>query len=310
MIIYYGVEGRYRDVTYLALTRCITEDNMITIPIGEDNRCLLFGDPVYGIQKHIKIVDNSTSTIYDSTKSIEIKTGIKQCLRPQLPLLKAWHLTFNKPEDRLEFIHRNMLFTSGNVKEEYPEQLMVAKYLPPYAKVLEIGANYGRNTLTIAALLEDESNFVSLECDKISAEIAIRNRDLNNYMFSIEASALSARPLYQKGHDTFIEENKPVDAKKIDTICWDELQSKYNIKFDTLVADCEGALQFILQDFPNMLDNINLLIVENDYTSMETKREIDEYYKKAGLHLVESKEAGWGSTSLKCLKCFYEVWGR
>jgi len=37
--------------------------------------------------------------------------------------------------------------------------------------------------------------------------------------------------------------------------------------FDTLVADCEGALLPILKDTPEILAKIDLIIVENDYQS-------------------------------------------
>ena len=42
-----------------------------------------------------------------------------------------------------------MLFSSGQIRDEYPEQLLITKYLTPDSKVLELGANYGRSTLTI-----------------------------------------------------------------------------------------------------------------------------------------------------------------
>jgi hypothetical protein len=35
--------------------------------------------------------------------------------------------------------------------------------------------------------------------------------------------------------------------------------------FDTLVLDCEGAFYYILQDTPEILEGIKLLIMENDY---------------------------------------------
>ena len=307
MHIYYGVEGRYRDVTYLVLDKCVVSTNNVVIPADDNSRCALFGDPVYNVLKHIKVVDgrdNKKVTIYDHKTAVILSMNTASM---RVPIIKAWHLNFPTAESRLEFIHNNVLFSNGNVRDEYPEQLMVAKYLAPTAKVLEIGANYGRNTLTIAALLEDERNFVALECDQKNASIARINRDLNNYKFGIEVAALSTRKLYQREWYTYTEEEKPVGATEIATISWPELQRKYDVKFDTLVADCEGALYHILKDIPSLLDNINLVIVENDYASMSIKHEVDAIYRAAGLSLVESKEGGWGPTT-PCLTCFYEVW--
>ena len=43
-----------------------------------------------------------------------------------------------------------------------------------------------------------------------------------------------------------------------------ELKNKYNINFDTLVLDCEGAFYYILMDMPEILENIKLIINEID----------------------------------------------
>ena len=85
-------------------------------------------------------------------------------------------------------------------------------------------------------------------------QILTRNRDINEFKFHIEPSALSARKLFLRGWDSFIEENKPQDAKEVATITWPDLQKKYNIEFDTMVVDCEGALYYILQDYPEILE--------------------------------------------------------
>ena len=308
MRIYYGVEANYIDVTYLAHTKCVGGVNSITIPTGDQQRCKLFGDPMFNVLKHIKVIDDDGKITLYNDKTTVVLT-VDTYLTKSLPLLKAWHLNFPTVNQRLEFIHNNMLFSSGQIRDEYPEQLLITKYLTPDAKVLELGANYGRSTLTIAALLDDESNLVTLECDAKNATVAQTNRDLNNYKFHLEESALSARKLFQKGWNTYTEELKPADAVEIATITWPELQKKYNVQFDTLVADCEGALYYILKDEPSLLDNIKLVIVENDYASMDMKREVDEIYRKAGLVPVESNQGGWGP-STPCLSCFYEVWMR
>ena len=49
------------------------------------------------------------------------------------------------------------------------------------------------------------------------------------------------RKLIQKGWDT-IESDVLLDGyTNVNTITLDQLYSKYNIMFDTLVLDCEGA---------------------------------------------------------------------
>lgn len=49
----------------------------------------------------------------------------------------------------MQKIHSKLNLILGNLLEEYPEQLMTAMYLKKNAKVLELGANIGRNTCVI-----------------------------------------------------------------------------------------------------------------------------------------------------------------
>ena len=81
---------------------------------------------------------------------------------------------------------------------------------------------------------------------------------------------------------------------------------KYNIEFDTLVCDCEGALYYILQDFPELMDNIKLIIIENDFPDLEKKWYCDNIFKKHGLELVHSEAGGY--IEAVCFNFFYQVW--
>jgi len=76
--------------------------------------------------------------------------------------------------------------------------------------------------------------------------------------------------------------------------------------FDTLVLDCEGAFYFILMDMPEILNNINLIIMENDYHEEAHKNYIDNVLLENGFirHYYES--GGWGP----CYDNFFEVWKR
>ena len=87
-------------------------------------------------------------------------------------------------------------------------------------------------------------------------------------------------------------------------VAWDELKLKYPIDFDTLVLDCEGAFYYILKDMPEILDNIKLIIVENDYYDLSHKIYVDDVLRKCNFYNIYKKEGGWGP----CYYNFYEVW--
>ena len=115
---------------------------------------------------------------------------------------------------------------------------------------------------------------------------------------------MSKRNLIQIGWDT-IESNILLDGfKSVKNITLEELHSKYNIHFDTLVLDCEGALYYILTDMPEILDNVNLIIMENDYWDISKKNYVDSILKKYNFYVDYVESGGWGP----CFSNFFEVW--
>ena len=181
---------------------------------------------------------------------------------------------------------------------------MVVRYLTGNEKVLEIGGNIGRNSLVIASILENQKNLVTLESHPDIAKALHENRDLNNSNFQIESSALSNRKLIQKGWDTVPSDTLQDGWNWINTVTFSELKNKYNIDFDTLVLDCEGAFYYILQDMPEILNNINLIIMENDYCDISKKIYIDEILIKNNFNVDYTESGGWGP----CYNNFFEVW--
>jgi FkbM family methyltransferase len=297
MNIFYGVEGNYINVTYICLKQ-LCSNGIIIIPCGDGNRARFFSDPIVNVHKHMLIQIANTNRVYHEhctiyiyldTMTIEIKDEAEI-------------------ENTLISIHSNLVFKHGSLNEEIPEQKMVVRYLTGNEKVLEIGSNVGRNTLVIASVLSskntDTPNFVTVECDKYTAECLRENRDLNHFSFHIETAALSKRKLMQKGWDTVTGDDLIDGFNWVDTISLEELYNKYNIQFDTLVLDCEGAFYYILMDMPEILDNINLIIMENDYRELDKKEYVNEVLRKNNFEVEYSESGGWGP----CCDFFFEVW--
>jgi len=290
--ILYGIKENRKDVTEICLKQ-LTYNDTITIPQFDNRRAHIFSDHLYGIEKKIFIILDDVETEYDQSYIIEISINdFKIKTRPDKNI-----------NDKTKFIHDKLKIKYGSMADELPEQKMVIRYLTGNEKVLEIGSNIGRNSLVIASIVNNDT-FVTLECDVNISKQLKENRDLNNYTFHIENSALSKRKLIQRGWDT-----KPSDVLIdgyvwIDTISLDELKSKYNIQFDTLVLDCEGAFYYILLDMPEILDNINLVIMENDYHNISHKEYVDSVLKKYNFVNDYSEAGGWGC----CYNNFFEVW--
>jgi len=321
MEVYYGYDNEhYINITNLIFEKCLN-DKGIYIPAGDHERCQLLGyDPYPNIRKHILIIDsNKEHHIFTFTKEFHISFGsicgkLKDGTNPKI----WWNTTGKYIEDakeRLEALQKqfNLHYVGwGGFEMEYPEQLMAMRYLNENSKVLEIGGNIGRTSHIIHTILNNPHNHVVMECEKEMAKQLRYNLDMNTYKdVRIETAALSKTKLYMDGGhgprplEDLSESENPVE---IPTISYSEIYQKYNVKFDTLVADCEGSLYYIFKEDPDMLNDLNLVIMENDYTILEHKQTVNNILKSKGFECIyQEKGVPWASWSC-CYEYFYEVW--
>jgi FkbM family methyltransferase len=295
MKILYGLIDNNIDVTEICLSKML-HNNIITIPNGDSNRAKYFTDPLLNILKKIIIEINDNLTEYDDSYIIKIN----------ITDFTITTINDNDINKKIAILHSKLHIKHGSFKEEFPEQKMAVRYLTGNEKVLEIGGNIGRNSLIIGQILKEKGNInlVTLESDVNIAKQLQENRDLNNLNFFIESSALSKRKLIQKGWDTIVSDTLLDGYKMVNTITLDELYAKYNIIFDTLVLDCEGAFYYILMDMPEILNSVNLIIMENDYLDITKKQYIDDVLIKNNFYIDYYESGGWGP----CYNNFFEVW--
>ena len=208
------------------------------------------------------------------------------------------------PQKWLQELHKHLSLNHGEITDEYPEQVMIASHLKASDTVLEIGGNIGRASCVIAQILDDDRRLVSLESNPLHVQQLAENRDLNGFHFQIEPAALSRRSLIQTGWDTLASDVVLPGYFKVKTIDWATLRQKYNLIFDVLVADCEGALYYILQDEPTLLAGFKRVIMENDYHEISHKQAVDNNLKRNGFRRIYVQPGGWGP----CADYFFEVW--
>ena len=70
--IFYGVEGRYKNVTKEAILTCPTKNGYLVIPAGDNDRAALFGDPAYGLYKEILVSFPKYKLIYPHYQEVSI----------------------------------------------------------------------------------------------------------------------------------------------------------------------------------------------------------------------------------------------
>ena len=157
-----------------------------------------------------------------------------------------------------------------NIKKlEKPEQDIAKKYIQKDDVVLELGARYGSVSCIINSKLNNKKNQVSVEPDERVWEALEKNKKINNCDFNIVKGFIGNKKMdltnlneYYGGYaSTFIYNEKT----KIKSYKLDEIIKQYHLKFNVLVADCEGYLEVFFDENPNFYKDLRLIIFEADY---------------------------------------------
>ena len=306
MIIKYGTRYHNIDVTSICFEQLST-NNIIKIPSGHDNRNKLFTYPLHGMLKSIFIIKCDVVTEIDATKEITINIENETFVITGNNGININNIN-NKPSEALQLIHNNLQIKGGKIGNkdniQIPQQNMLVKYLTGNEKVLEIGSNIGRNALVIAHILQkkNNNNFVTLECNKRHTVFLQTNKAINNFHFHIEESAFSKKKIIQNSYtgDILVSDVLIDGYDYVNIISFTGLKEKYNIVFDTLVLDCGYMFYYIIQDMPQLLNKINLIIMTNDYNDITHKEFINNYLIKKHFNLVLAEDG--------IKPNFYEVW--
>ena len=131
--------------------------------------------------------------------------------------------------------------------EKY-EQYLAKQYIEENDIVFELGARYGSVSCTINSKLKYKTNQVVVEPDARVWEALERNKKANNCEFHIVKGFVSTKKLGLTNLDAhlggygatyIIQDDSSIPCYTMETI-----KEKYNLKFNVLVADCEGFLDF------------------------------------------------------------------
>lgn len=293
MKLKYGTRQINIDITSVCFDKLLS-DNIIKIPQGNETCDSIFGDPVRGIKKKIFKTNDNDDILeeFDDLHPIIIHVQTynpKQNLTHDgLPMLP-----FSIPNNNVAEIYNSVKIIHGKMTSEKKIHQLCANYLFGNEKILEIRGNIGTTTLFMASILNNynfnnDINLVTVEPNANMSNKLEENKKINNFNFHIETSILT---------------NK-ISNPEVTTITYEELKNKYNIIFDTLVIDCDGGLYNILHDTPEILDDINLIIMKNDYDRISKKTYIDEVLTHKNFERKCTQRGGWGA----CCNNFFEVW--
>ena len=78
------------------------------------------------------------------------------------------------------------------------------------------------------------------------------------------------------------------ENSKIQSYTLDQIKKKYNLKFNVLVADCEGFLEVFFDENPNFYNDLRLIIFEEDYPDKCNYKKIKELLLKHNFKAILS----------------------
>ena len=189
-------------------------------------------------------------------------------------------------------IHKNLkLVWFYDIQTELPEQIMTVRHLKSSDTVLELGGNIGRNSLVISSLLSNPNKqHVVVETNSKDASTLRQHSKINNLQFNILEGAISANNLIQKNWRTELAPQNgkiPFGYFKVKTCTYNDMKDMYNIDFNTIIADCEGCILHLLRDFPEMLHNIEKIILEHDFSTLQDYDEFKNILKINNFEMVD-----------------------
>jgi FkbM family methyltransferase len=180
---------------------------------------------------------------------------------------------------------------------EKQEQDLAREYIEENDVVLELGARYGSVSCIINSKLSCKTNQVSVEPDDRVWDPLEKNRAANNCNFHILKGFLSKKNhaltaldnWYGYGTTSFESTNSTIPSTTLE-----QVKSKYGLKFNVLVADCEGFLETFFEENPEVYDELRLIIFEIDYPEKCNYNLIMEnLYKRGFTQMVWGHQNVW-----------------
>ena len=182
----------------------------------------------------------------------------------------------------------------NHLVNERDEQDLTRKYLPNNAQVLELGARYGTVSCLISSILSDPTKHVAIEPDVSVIPPLVYNKATHQGKFNIVVGAISRRPVSFNftcgyGNHTLLS-----DIPTVESYTLEEIEKRYEVSFDCLVADCEGFLEQFFKENPDFPMRLNTVIFESDRPDNCDYNFVKDVLTKSGLKpVVDGFQSVW-----------------
>lgn len=168
---------------------------------------------------------------------------------------------------------------------EIDEQKLAAQYIQASDVVLELGARYGTVTYAINSKLANKSAHVAVEPDSRVWAALEKNVVAHKVSARIWKGFVSKSTLVLEGDDYSTTSVASADSS-VPTISFEDLQAREGLRFNALVADCEGFLLQFLQESPSILSQLRIVIFEKDCPHKCDYAKVEALLRNAGLQQI------------------------
>jgi FkbM family methyltransferase len=146
---------------------------------------------------------------------------------------------------------------------ELPERQLILKHLPPDSRVLELGGCIGVVSCLVNSLLTDRRAHVVVEANPFLIPFLERNRDVNGAEFSVEHCVVTRATEAVLSLAADMDSSKAGDhGLAVPTRTCENIEARYQLSFDTLVMDIEGAESEFIKENKLLFHKIKLIVVE------------------------------------------------
>ena len=160
---------------------------------------------------------------------------------------------------------KKMIFNEEIEIIESEEQKDADMFIPPHAKVLELGGRYGLVASAINHKLDDPTQHLVVEPDPTVQESLRYNRESHFCQYSIFHGVISRRPLYfyQAGFASYCATTPSDDP--VESVSLEDVQIRFSLPtFTHLVADCEGGLEEFFEENKEFIKSLEGVYFEQD----------------------------------------------
>jgi FkbM family methyltransferase len=205
------------------------------------------------------------------------------------------------------------VFSTREWNDEIVEQYMSVLALKGTEKVLEIGSCIGRNSIVIGHMLKEGGRLVTIESnpDNIPRlRKSIADSGLTNISICDKPISKS-RMIVHWWQSKIIGQGDDVPKgwREVETTTLKAVNEDKNIDtYDTLVLDCEGAFYSILKDFPEIMNGVKCIIIENDFSDKKHADYVHNVFKQQGFTIKFSRALKIKGINFPCKGYFWQIW--